>query len=82
MDSAAHRILKNAVTQAPAAKGEYNWREGHLTYKSVQLPSEPPLVNASVQLKELGDGPHREDALKQTLETQSQNMNILAARLK
>lgn len=39
----------------------------YLTYKSVQLPSEPPLVDASVQLKQLGDGPHGEDTLKETL---------------
>lgn len=39
-----------------------------LTYKSVQLPSEPPLMDASIQFKKLGDGPHREDILKETLE--------------
>ncbi len=62
--------------QILTAKVGCNWSETHLTYKSVQLPSEPPLVDASVQLKELGDGPHREDALKETLESQRQNMNI------
>lgn len=41
----------------------------HLTYKSVQLPSEPPLVDAPVQLKERGDRPHREDVLEETLDT-------------
>lgn len=46
-----------------------NWSKTHFTYKSVQLPSEPPLMDASVQLKELGDGPHREDTLKETLES-------------
>lgn len=48
-----------------------------LTYKSVQLPSEPPLMDASIQLKKLGDRPHREDALKETLEHQHRNMNII-----
>lgn len=43
------------------------------THKSVQLPSEPPLVDASVQLKELGDGPHGEDALEEILETPQQS---------
>lgn len=43
--------------------------ETHLTYKSVQLPSEPPLVDAAIQLEELRDGPHREDALKNALES-------------
>lgn len=77
MDSATHCTLKNKVMQRPAAEVGHNWRERRLTYKSVQLPSEPPLVNASIQLKELGDGPHREDTLKQTLETKSRNINIL-----
>lgn len=43
-------------------------KQTHFTYKSVQLPSEPPLMDASVQLKEFGDGPHGEDTLKETLQ--------------
>lgn len=53
-----------------------NGRERHLTYKSVQLPPEPPLVDAAVQLKQAGEGPHGEDALKETLETQSANVSM------
>lgn len=37
------------------------------THKAVQLPPEPPLVDAAVQLKEAGDGPHGEDALEELL---------------
>ena len=72
--------LSECVLMQSASAG-CNWSETNLTYKSVQLPSEPPLVDASVQLKEFGDGPHREDALKETLEWRRQNMNITSARL-
>lgn len=61
-------------TIAAATIGRSRMR--NLTYKSVQLPSEPPLMDASIQLKELGEWPHREDALKKPLELQCQNNNF------
>lgn len=42
------------------------------TYKSVQLPPEAPLVDVSVQFKELGEGPKGEDGVKEILRTQRQ----------
>lgn len=67
-------ISNNVLMQRLTTTAGRNQSETHLTYKSVQLPSEPPLVDASVQLKQHGDGPHREDTLKETLQSQHQNI--------
>lgn len=60
--------MENILMPRLTTKHGCMWSGTHLTYKSVQLPSEPPLMDASIQLKKGGDGPHGEDTLKKTLE--------------
>lgn len=65
----------NAKSQVLGAGVGRNRRATQPTHKSIQLPAEPPLVDASVQLEELGDGPHGEDALEGVLETPQQSVS-------
>lgn len=46
------------------------------TYKSIKFPPEPPLMDATLQLKELWNRPNRENTLKEFLQKKDLNAQI------